>query len=379
MAKQRITAIEYIRGIAMLGVIGIHTGAYSLSNPAINIHLFALLEIASRFSVPVFFFVSAFGLFFKQNLYSGFNYADFLRRRFKTVLIPYVVWSYIYMLHAAWVSGDPTVWSLAATGEYLLFGLASYQLYFLVILLWFYLLMPLWRQMIRIILNHPVRYLSIIFFCQVAFNYYSSYRLEANFTNYYLNLAIQYRLSYLFLHYLFIFLFGGVCALEYNRFQILVIRYKRPILAFFLIALCGMLAHYYYLLFIDHYSLEEAVNIAHQLSPIGVLYTLAAALFWYMLFSLSPLPAVCTAVLHSLGEYSYPIYLVHPLVMYYLSAFLTHNGFIMTNTVTMIFYLTAVVFSLAFGIWLKKAGNYLPWLSLLLIGRRQPVKLKSET
>jgi surface polysaccharide O-acyltransferase-like enzyme len=63
--SQRIAAIEHIRGLAMLGVIGIHTGAWSLSNPAVNIHLFALFEIVSRFSVPIFFFITAFGLFYQ--------------------------------------------------------------------------------------------------------------------------------------------------------------------------------------------------------------------------------------------------------------------------------------------------------------------------
>ena len=58
MQKQRIPAIEYIRGISMLGVIGIHTGSQYLSNPASNIHLVAMFEIFTRFSVPIFFFIS---------------------------------------------------------------------------------------------------------------------------------------------------------------------------------------------------------------------------------------------------------------------------------------------------------------------------------
>src|SRR5471030_2531027 len=97
MPKQKITALEYIRGISMLGVVGIHTGAYSLSNPTVNIHLFALLEILSRFSVPIFFFVSAFGLFLSQDLRGKFDFFDFMKRRSRTVLLPYIVWSLFYM------------------------------------------------------------------------------------------------------------------------------------------------------------------------------------------------------------------------------------------------------------------------------------------
>ena len=61
--KPRLPAIEYIRGISMLGVVGIHTGSQYLANVAANMHLVALFEVATRFSVPIFFFISAFGMF----------------------------------------------------------------------------------------------------------------------------------------------------------------------------------------------------------------------------------------------------------------------------------------------------------------------------
>ena len=54
MRKPRLAAIEYIRGIAMLGVIGIHVGSVYSEIPAANIHMVALLEILTRFSVPIF-------------------------------------------------------------------------------------------------------------------------------------------------------------------------------------------------------------------------------------------------------------------------------------------------------------------------------------
>ena len=60
--KPRLAAIEYIRGISMMGVIGIHVGSQYLSNTTANIHLVALFETATRFSVPIFFFISAFAL-----------------------------------------------------------------------------------------------------------------------------------------------------------------------------------------------------------------------------------------------------------------------------------------------------------------------------
>ena len=74
----------------MLGVIAIHIGSVALTNPTPNLGLIAVLEILSRFSVPAFFFLSAFGLFYKYPLQGPFSYTTYLKRRLKTVFIPYL-------------------------------------------------------------------------------------------------------------------------------------------------------------------------------------------------------------------------------------------------------------------------------------------------
>lgn len=225
MAKQHIVALDYIRGLSMLGVLGIHTGAYSLTNPVANPHLFVLLEIVSRFSVPIFFFVSSFGLFISQPLQKEFHYLDFMRRRFNAVFLPYIAWSLLYMPHYTWISGDAGIWDKPHFYEFLFFGLASYQLYFLVILIWFYALMPLWRMLARFLINNPLSGL-VLLIVQIAFNYYSSYILKPGYDNYYLNLAVQHRMSYLILHYVFIFMLGAVCAELYPQFTAILKRKK---------------------------------------------------------------------------------------------------------------------------------------------------------
>ena len=72
--KPRLAAIEYIRGISMMGVIGIHVGSQYLANTAANANLIALFEVATRFSVPIFFFISAFGLFYNLDLTAPFDF-----------------------------------------------------------------------------------------------------------------------------------------------------------------------------------------------------------------------------------------------------------------------------------------------------------------
>ena len=115
--------------------------------PAANMHIIALMEILTRFSVPIFFFISAFGLFYNLDLQEKFHYASFLRRRFRVVLIPYLFWSFSYLLLDSIFHQSP--FPDGITILYILFfGTAKYHIYFLVILLWFYVGMPLWIAML---------------------------------------------------------------------------------------------------------------------------------------------------------------------------------------------------------------------------------------
>lgn len=366
--KNRIQSIEYIRGLSMLGVIGIHTGAYSLSAPDVNIHLFALLEIVTRFSVPIFFFVSAFGLFLHHDLKGSFSYVSFMKRRCQTVLLPYILWSLLYMIHYTWTTSDVMIWQSPLVYHFFLFGLASCQLYFLVILMWFYLFMPLWRKLVVMILQSPRLFLPLLLIGQIAFNYYSCYLLKADFSSEIINLVLDYRVSYWVLHYIFIFLLGAICAVQYEQFLLWLKKHYIQINVFLFIALSGMLGFYYILLFELGYSPEAAVNTNHQLSPPGVLYTLAVTLFLMLMLENVQLPPALRKVFSLFGEHSYAVYLIHPLVMYYLANYLSDRAIIMNEPIVIAFYLGTVTISIAAAKLIRIITQPLPLLSLGLTG-----------
>ena len=343
--NQRIDSIEMIRGLAILGVVGIHTGSFMTADPSANIHLFALLEIISRFSVPIFFFASAFSLFRQYPLSQPFDAGRFYRRRLTRVLFPYIAGSILYMLHYSYLTADWSIWFPILIYQFFFFGMACYQLYFLVILLWFYLLMPLWRLWVRRIVRNPAVWLCLLFFGQMAFNYYSSYQLRPTFTHFYVNLMVQYRMSWWLLHYLFLFLLGGVVAVRYEETMALLRRLRRPVQFFFVLSMASMLGHYYYLLFSRHYSLEQTVNTVHQLSPAGMLYTLAACLYFLLRFE-TPSQSPVSRALKLMGRHSYGVFWIHPVFMHYFHEWLTAMGGSMTVPVTLLFYTATVAASL---------------------------------
>ena len=352
MKKPYLLSIEYIRGISMLGVVAIHIGSQYLTNPTPNLFLLSIYEIASRFSVPIFFFISAFGLFYKINLDEQFDYGKFLRRRFKAVLIPYLLWSIFYILHDNFFYGSGIPASTYAL-EILFFGLAKYQLYFLVILIWFYLLMPLWIKILRILT--PTKFF-VLLVAQIFFDYFSSYSVALfEFINSLqsdsiLKLFLMWRMNYLVLHYIFIFLLGGILAIHSEKFFIWLTANKKIISAGFFLTLIILLGYFYYLILIKNFSPIEAVNTAHQLSPPGIFYTIAASIFFFMLFENFKFGKISQEILSLLGKNSYFIYLFHPIAITYLNFLREQLNIVITATNSIIFYLLTVLISLCAGI-----------------------------
>jgi len=366
MKKQRIPAIEYIRGISMLGVIGIHTGSQYLGNPGTNVHLIALFEIFTRFSVPIFFFISAFGLFYNMDLQEKFHYKDFLQRRFKTVLVPYLAWSAFYMLHYTFLYHDPSLLSLPIIFKYLFFGFACYQLYFLVIMLWFYLLMPIWIFMVK---RMTSVYLVLLLIAQIAFDYYSSFIMNPyGIENQLLKALLVNRLNYWVLHYVFIFVLGGYLAVHYIHFQHFMQKRRTEIYVFAAASMASLLSYYYYLIYAKGYDVEGAINTAHQLCPAGIFYTIGASLFLFTVFSNNNASSKFHDLLAFLGRHSYFAYLFHPVIITYLSLLLAWNNLLMTGKTALLFYLLVVTLSLFVAAIVRKIGNKLPWLNRLTIG-----------
>lgn len=340
--RERIGAIECIRGLSMMGVVGIHVGSQYLMNPSANENLVAIFEVATRFSVPIFFFVSAFGIFYGMD--DDFSYARFFKRRLRAVLLPYLAWSAFYIVHYTLLYDDRSILSLRTIAKYLFFGFASYQLYFMVILLWFYILMPVWIAMVR--RATPASMAALLAF-QIVFDYWSSYVLDAShMSSPYLRALVDGRLNYWVLHYIFVFVMGGWLAVNLSGFRRLARSRRAPLVVSFFLSLAALLGQYYYVIRVRGYTPIESVNTAHQLSPAGVIYTVAASLFFFSLFDDDVLPAWTRNFFAFLGRHSSFMYLAHPVAITYLSLALSRSGRVMTAPIAILFYFSVLVLTL---------------------------------
>ena len=378
----RNTIIDNLRGICMLGVIGIHIGSLALAPN--NFTLYLLLEILSRYSVPSFFFISGYGLACTdKGLLSGsqLNYIDFMKKRLRGAGLPYISWSLFYMLYF-WLILPPgfVSWNPLHVAYVLFFGLGCYHLYFMVILLWFYASYPLWRQLLRIIIHQSIPFMLVLLFIfQLAFNWWTTHPglntagwsvLAKNF--------FDYRLNYLPLHYLLIFISGGLAACYWEKFIALLRRYSAMVCIIFAASVAWDVQSCYEAVTVKGYTLIDLANTYHQLSPQGLCYTVGSLLFFCLALdwlerkaqSEGSLAKPFYKAISILSAYSMLIYFVHPLLLDWLSSAYNHFGIIMTVKKVALSYVLLVLGSLVLSILLTKAFEKCSTAKLLFTGKR---------
>ena len=400
--------IDNMRGLCMLGVIGIHIGSLALAPNSFTLYL--LLEILSRYSVPSFFFISGYGLACTdKGLLAGsaLNYIDFMKKRLRGAGLPYVSWSLFYMLYF-WLILPPgfVSWEPLHVAFVLFFGLGCYHLYFMVILLWFYGTYPLWRKLLRIIIHHNHAFMLVLLFIfQLLFNWWTTHPgvnsstwsvLAKNF--------FDYRLNYLPLHYLLIFISGGLAAVYWEKFLALLHKYAAGVIVLYLASIGWDVYSCYDAVKSKGYSLLDLANTYHQLSPQGLVYTIGSILFFCLALdwlerkannatdiaplcdtaNMAPLEGSCrrkategctpAALLYKaisvLSAYSMLIYFVHPLLLDWITSAANYFGIIMTVKKVTLAYVLLVCGSLALSLLLTRLFAKCSTAKLLFTGKR---------
>ena len=378
----RNTIIDNLRGICMLGVIGIHIGSLALAPN--NFTLYLLLEILSRYSVPSFFFISGYGLACTdKGLLSGsrLNYIDFMKKRLRGAGLPYLSWSLFYMLYF-WLILPPGFVSCNPlhVAYVLFFGLGCYHLYFMVILLWFYASYPLWRRLLRIIIHQNIPFMLVLLFIfQLAFNWWTTHPgLNTAGWSVLAKTFFDYRLNYLPLHYLLIFISGGLAACYWEKFIALLRKYSVIVCLIFAASVAWDVQSCYEAVTVKGYTLIDLANTYHQLSPQGLCYTVGSLLFFCLALdwlkrraqSEGSLASLLYKAISTLSAYSMLIYFVHPLLLDWLSSAYNHFGIIMTVKKVALSYVLLVLGSLVLSILLTKAFAKCSTAKLLFTGKR---------
>lgn len=130
LMQQRDTYFDFLRGIAIIMVIGIHTYTDGLMH--FNLFLRQFLNCA----VPIFLAISGYFIGHKSFAEQG-SYVKFLKRQVPRVYIPMLLWSIPWMLLAI-RGGESPIVSIIRTfvGDMSIF-------YFIILIIQYYALAPL--------------------------------------------------------------------------------------------------------------------------------------------------------------------------------------------------------------------------------------------
>jgi hypothetical protein len=165
--QSHLYELDVVRGVTALAVVGVHVTAFTIilaNTPADQLLQNAAVS-ALHFTREIFIAITAFVMVY---VYAGrpFSAKTFWRKRGIGVLIPYVVWSVFYDVVTK-PALPPLQWLLRIVGEILVGG-ASFQLYYILLTLEFYLVLPWFLSFMARAGKRPWRLLGISFAVQVV-------------------------------------------------------------------------------------------------------------------------------------------------------------------------------------------------------------------
>lgn len=294
---RRFQDLNFLRVIATVAVIVIHTTSQTMTQSALGYYSNQL----ARFSVPAFLILSGF-LLFQSDLNSQFlPHAQFYRKRFQKILLPYILWTIFYslVLHYYFNGLQNLNMVLPDLIRHLFLGNGFTHLYFVVIIIQFYLLYPVIRRKFQ---ARPGLFLIISFLlsllCQCIL-----YLQAIKAIHLYPYYGELYLIS--FPVWIFYFCLGMYLALNDQKLE-----------------MSGRLSWVTWLLIwaaslgILLWDSQQTASYALSIKPTVILY--ATASFFLLRSCLNRFPILSGPIITWFSDQSFLIYLMHPLMANFL-------------------------------------------------------------
>ena len=144
LKTRKIASVSFFEAFLCLFVIFTHVASEGITygnKESLFSGLLFILSKAVSFVVPAFIFISAFK---QANKYKNadFHYLSYLKERFLKIVLPYVLWVLIYYLYIVY-SRQYFSFNFGGLLRYILVGDLAAHFYFIVLVIQFYILAPL--------------------------------------------------------------------------------------------------------------------------------------------------------------------------------------------------------------------------------------------
>jgi peptidoglycan/LPS O-acetylase OafA/YrhL len=228
-----------------------------------------------HFTRNAFFFLSAFVAAYAQRTRPRRTLALWYRR-ISQILVPYLVWTAIYFVHSLIVTPMPsgpasTLWSDLWNGYY--------QLYFVVVLLQLYVLLPALLWLVRKTRGHHGAVLAGSFGFQIAMTVSSHYLSGGGVTGQMHQVAVDLFQPRLIVGYQLYLVMGLLAADHVDGVQRLVARHARAVVASTVVLFLVALGYYAYGLHIG----QNPGEASDLYQPVACLWFVAAIAGLYAL------------------------------------------------------------------------------------------------
>lgn len=292
-------------------VVFIHVSSAPVTGYAKNSLPFAAVLIPwrlSSFAVQGFIFLSGLKSFLNKN--ALIDYKEFYWRRLIKIIIPYIIWNIIYYLY--FIINGYLFFNFPDLIMYILKGTLISPFYFIVVIVQFYALMPLWAKMVKKV--HP----AIMLMIAAVFTPFMSRYLPDILTFIFPGSSFQYT-DRVLTTYLIYWVAGCYAGQYYVKTKELMENSRIFIVTAFAIFMIAesILA---YLVF------SGRLNIA-WLEDIHYIYCISAVLFFFMFFTLFYKKRNLTSIIvRLLDSVSYNIFLLHVLVIFLINGLIIRFG-----------------------------------------------------
>ena len=282
-------------------VIFIHVTSYPITNLSIDSFSVKLLYPFQRLcgvAVYGFIFLSGVKLFLSNG--EKADYKKYILSKLKKIYIPYVVVTIFYYFFE--IKREYYIFNVKELISFILTGNGECHLYFVIIIMQFYFLLPLWKCLVK---NKNIIWLILVltFFINLLFVYKLPSILNSLFK---MNFIFNDRV---FSSYLFFWILGCITGKNYDLFKENLKKKKEIVIFLFMFFLfLDILMSYNIRAYGVFYSLMDFIHLV---------YVSIAVIFFFILCNTEIFKRIeKNKLFKSINDASYEIYLSHILFVY---------------------------------------------------------------
>lgn len=341
--KSKIPELDFVRAFAIIAVVLIHSTSEATVIPesgSLTQIFFYTVNKLGAFAVPVFIILSGIVLFYRYfDQWKASDSLTFYKKRIISVVYPYLAFSLLYYFFYQYLYNGKIFFDSRAFLDLLPLGDAAYHLYYMIIIIQFYLLFPIFITLAKQSRLFE-RYLILIgLLIQGGFYVYIHW----------FNTTIPNRAS-ISLTYFALFLIGAAIGIHYSKISAWIERnLKWIILLTILIAITHVGMHS-----AGTYWRIKIENTWYMLvyNAYALLMTIALIGIGKWILKRSPM---LSKPFIRLGKVSFGVYLVHPAVLSSYKMYFPASGGTLAFSLNVFIGFIAALF----GTWLIVEAYYL--------------------